>query len=248
MSNTHGRWLGRAAAAGLAAGIFISFGASSALAASMGLTFNGPSGSFNGTTRNWGVSASSAQASGIPIMSASLFNADQNLKVTNQELSSISLNRNELNTPFEVTSDWTTKAQRDLKGSEVFLVFTSIDPRTFKSGGKQLPVNYDPTQVGLRLDSSKGWVLMRVNDPTLGTIYYPAIKLGPLRNGKSTGVDIPYFLQQLVTFDRKSGNTTMVPLPKLRIAVALAPIPEPTTALLVAVGLAGLALHHRKRS
>jgi hypothetical protein len=242
--------------AGLVAGIFLFSASTAALAASMGLTFSGPADSAG---KHWGVSASdaaAAQSSGIGILQAPLFNADGNLKVKKQELSQITLNQNDLDTPFEVSSDWTTKAQRNLKGSEVFLVFTSIDPRTIKIGNKQQDVNYDPTEVGLRLDSSHGWMLLKTTDPTLGTVYYPAIKLGPLKEGKSKGVDVNYFLEQLVAcsgksgcgtvpFDLKGSNKAVVPLPKLRIAVALAPIPEPTTGLLLAVGLIGLAVRKR---
>jgi hypothetical protein len=242
MMTTHRSSLGRVAFAALAAGSLL-FGASTALAGSMGLTFNGVSDSAG---KHWGVSAAdaaAAQGAGIPVMSAPLFNADGNLKITKQELSQITLGKGDLTTPFEVSSDWTAKAQRNLKGSEVFLVFTSIDPRTVKIGNKKRDVNYDPTQVGLNLDSADGWVLMRVNDQTLGNIYYPAIKLGPIKEDKTKGLEVPYFLEQLVTFDRK--NNTIVPLPKLRIAVALAPIPEPGTAMLLGVGLIGLALRKR---
>jgi PEP-CTERM motif len=259
------RSLGRAASVGLVAGIFL-FSASAALAGTIGLTFNGPSDSAG---KQWGVSSSSASAAqnaGVGILQAPLFSADGNLKVTKQDLSSINLNSNQLSTPFEVSSDWTTQAQRNLKGSEVFLVFTSIDPRTIKVNGKQRDVNYDPSQVGLKLDSSQGWFLLQTASPTLGTIYYPAIRLGPLKEGKNKGVDVPYFLQQLISCNPNcsdvgstlasqgstsggkgggKGNKTVVPLPKLRIAVAFAPIPEPGTALLLVAGLIGLAARKR---
>lgn len=260
-TRTHRRSFGRAAV-GLVAGIFL-FSASAALAGTIGLTFNGPSDTAG---KHWGVSSSSASAAqnaGVGILQAPLFNADGNLKVTKQNLNSISLNANQLNTPFEVTSDWTTQAQRNLKGSEVYLVFTSIDPRTIKVNGKQRDVSYDPTQVGLKLDSSQGWSLLQTTSPTLGTIYYPAIKLGPLKQGKNKGIDVPYFLQQLIACNPNcsdvdstlssqgssgkggKGKKTVVPLPKLRIAVAFAPIPEPGTALLLVAGLIGLAARKR---
>jgi hypothetical protein len=218
----------------------------SAFAASIGLTFNGPTDS---TGKHWGISASSAsaaQAAGIPVMNAPISEVSGNLDIVNQDLGSVTLTKDDLVTPFQVTSHWTAESEQNFANSVVWLVFTSIDPRTFTLGGQEKDVNYDPTQVGLRVDSSAGWVLLQTSAPSLGTIYYPAVRLGPLAFQEREVVNVPYFLQQLITFD--SNGSKVLPLPKLRIAIGLTPIPEPTTALLLVAGLCGLALRARARS
>ena len=221
--------------------------AAAAFAGTIGLTFNGVTDS---TGKHWGVSAASAsaaQSAGIPILTGAQISETTNkLDIVNQDLGSLTLTKNDLVTPFDVTSRWTAESEQNFANSVVWLVFTSIDPRTFTVGGQQKDVNYDPTQVGLRVDSNAGWVLLQTSAPSLGTIYYPAVRLGPLAFQEREVVNVPYFLQQLITFD--SNGSKVLPLPKLRIAIALTPIPEPATALLLVAGLCGLAVRARARS
>lgn len=223
------------------------FVATAALAASMGVTFDGPVDPENG--QRFGLSSASAAAAqnaGIGVLQAPMFQADGNLDIVKQNLQQIKLKKKDLVTPFDVESRWTAESDRDLDASVVYLVFTTIDPRKFKSGGKKKDVNYDPEQVGLRVNSDDGWVLLQTSTASLGTLYYPAVRLGPMAFHDREGVDVPYYLEQLITF--KNGKSTIVPLPKLRIAVALAPIPEPGTALLIAAGLIALAARARAHS
>ena len=245
MRNSHRSSLRPLILAALAAGTLLVV-APAAFAGTMGLVFDGPT---DGAGKHWGVSsstASAAQAAGIGILSAPLLQADKNLDIVKQELQSVKLKTKDLVTPFDVKSRWTAKSDRDLDESVVFLVFTTIDPRTLKVGSKKREVDYDPTQTGLRVDSSAGWVLLQTSSPSLGTLYYPAVRLGPMAFKDKEKVNVPYYLQELVSF--KTGKTTVVALPQLRIGVALAPIPEPGTALLLAVGVIGLAIRSRTRS
>ncbi|HVN39460.1 MAG TPA: PEP-CTERM sorting domain-containing protein [Myxococcota bacterium] len=220
--------------------------AAAAFGGTIGLTFDGPTDS---TGKHWGVSASSAsaaQAAGIGLLNAPISETTGNLDIVNQDIGSLRLTQSDLVTPFDVTSRWTAESEQNFANSVVWLVFTSIDPRTFEVNGQQKDVPYDPTKVGLRVDSSSGWVLLQTSAPSLGTIYYPAIRLGPLGSQDREVVNVPYFLQQLITFN--SNGSTVLPLPKLRIAIALTAIPEPTTGLLLVAGLCGLAVRARVRS
>jgi hypothetical protein len=233
------------ALASLTAGSLL-LAASAAFAGSIGLTFNGPTDS---TGKHWGVSAASAsaaQSAGITLLNAPISEVSGNLDIVNQDLGSLTLTKDDLVTPFNVTSHWTAESEQNFASSVVWLVFTSIDPRTFTVGGQTKDVNYDPTKVGLRADSNAGWVLIQTSAPSLGTLYYPAVRLGPLDLQEREVVNVPYFLQQLVTFD--NNGSKILPLPKLRIAIATTPIPEPTTALLLVAGLCGLAVRARARS
>src|SRR5215471_3699089 len=227
------RYFSRSFALALVTATALLLSAADAFAGTIGLTFNGPT---DGTGKHWGISAASAaaaQSAGIPVMNAPISEVTGNLDIVNQDLGSLTLTKNDLVTPFDVTSHWTAESQVDFAkaGDIVWLVFTSIDPRSFTLNGQQKDVPYDPTKVGLRLDSNAGWVLLQTSAPSLGTIYYPAIRLGPLALQEREVVNVPYFLQQLVTFD--NNGSKVLPLPKLRIAIAMSEIPEPTTGLLL---------------
>jgi hypothetical protein len=214
-------------------------------AASIGVVFDGPTSS---TGQHWGLSSSeaaAAQAAGVDVVTPPMYDPGGVLSIVDQDLSSRSYDPNDLHTPFEIGSRWTTESDLDLSGYIVYLVFTTVDARTLTLGSQTLNVDYDEDKVGLRLDPTTGWVLLRTSAPSLGTLYYPAIPLGPLALAQQKAVDVKYYLEQLITYE--SGGNTYVPLPKLRIQVAIAPIPEPGTALLLALGLCGLAARARAR-
>jgi hypothetical protein len=218
--------------------------ASAAQAASIPVLFDGPvSGS-----QHYGVSAAgatAAQAAGVSLLSAPLESSRNKLLVTDQDLGSLSLDPEDLITPFEVTSQWTLENVSGLAyADDVYLVFTTADPRDVVLSTGTVTADHDETQVGLRIDGANGWVLLQTSVAGLGTLYYPAVRLGPLGVGAQAQIDVSYYLNQLLSFE--DGNDTVVPLPKLRIAMAV--IPEPGTGLLLGAGLLLLAARARSRS
>ncbi len=220
--------------------------AAPALAASTAVVFDGPTQGG----QHYGLSAASktaAQAAGVSIITPSMFSVNGVIDIVDQDLGSLTLDEVP-SAPFETTSVWTAQnvLGSNLDGT-VYLVFTTADPRTISlpGGGTQL-VDYDESQVGLRIDAATGWVLLQTSAAGLGPLYYPAIALGSLLPDQTKQLDVKYVLNQILSF--ASGNETFVPLPELRIAMAFVPVPEPGTALLVAAGLIGLAARPRTRS
>jgi hypothetical protein len=219
--------------------------ASSVAAAPYAAVFNGPA---DAGGQNFGLSAGSAaaaQGAGVPLVVTDIFTIGGVLEVIDQGLSSS--HPNDLDLPLEVDSTWTIESDfaNPLVGS-VYLVFTTTDPRSVMVNGVLQTIEYEDSLAGLVLDPAQGWTLIQESDPLLGTLFYPAIDLGSLNPGQQKSFDLRYHLEQLISFP--DGNETLVPLPSLRLAVAFVAVPEPGTALLVALGLAGLAARARQRS
>jgi hypothetical protein len=219
-----------------------------ALAVPYAALFDGPAG---GDGQNFGLSASSAaaaQAAGVPVVVTPIFTTVGVLEVVNQDLASITVDSDDLDIPFEIDSTWTVESvfSTPLIGN-AYLVFPTTDPRTIDLGSGPQTIEYEDSLVGLVLDGAQGWALIQVSDPQLGTLFYPAISLGSLDPGQQKDVELRYHLEQLFNFP-VGGGQELVPLPTLRIRFAFVPIPEPTTGLLVATGLLGLAARTRSRS
>lgn len=232
------------ALAALAAGS-LALSGSAARAVSVGVLFDGPT---DASGQHFGVSASSAsaaQSAGIGIVSVPMYNPGV-LSIVDQDVQSLELSQDDLHTPFDVSSRWTVEGERDMTAFIVYLVFTTADPTSIQIGSQTLPVSYDEEKVGLRLDSSSGWVLLQTSSASLGTLYYPAIRLATFGLDDRQDITVRYHLEQLLTFE--SGNKTFLPLPKLHLMVGITPIPEPGTALLLCVGLLGFAVRSRARS
>jgi tetratricopeptide (TPR) repeat protein len=219
---------------------------SAARAASIAVLFDGPlsSGQHYGLSS---AAAVAAQAVGVPLLPGSLSSARDRLRVIAQDLESLNLTPDDLVTPFEARSAWTAQnvSGNPFQG-DAYLVFTTADPRPVALSTGSVIADHDESRVGLRIDSADGWALFRAVDASLGPLYYPGVRLGALAANAQAQVDVNYFLNQLLTY--QDGNTTQVPLPRLRIALAVVPVPEPMTALLVTLGIGALGVASRARS
>jgi hypothetical protein len=223
----------------LAAGI-----AAPAAATPVTVYFDEPSG--------FGVSAESANAafaSDVPFVypdfvgsaSGVLSVISQELQGDNDSIAALLLAQSGNN----ATSIWTVENEysKDLLGDTYFLFVTTM---AFSIEGEV--VEYDDANVGLTIDSDLGWVLVRTSTEPGQGYYYPAMSLGSLGAGATAApfavnyvVDQP--IQQVVT-----QSATKVVLPQLAAGMGFAPIPEPTAGVLMGVGLALLAVVHRRRS
>lgn len=151
--------------------------------------------------------------------------------------------------PGTATSDWTVTNNRGEDLDALFLVFAKPLPNTIEVSGQNQLIDYDPVDVGLRLQAGGGfdWVIFAV--PAGGNLYYyPAVSLGSLGDGQTTAspFQVDYILDAPQTFLDAQGFE--LGIPQWQILAVFVPIPEPSTASLVALGVAALAAGRRRRS
>jgi hypothetical protein len=156
-------------------------------------------------------------------------------------------------TENRATSSWdvTNESGSDLVGA-TYLLFTHTDPFT-KEG---VLVDYADSNVGLTIDEALGWVIVKSVDPTLGAFYYPAILLDrsasdPLNGFLGSGMtsanfDALYVVKQELV-DAPAGSMAFQ-LPELQVGMGFSPVPEPGTAMLVALGVLALSARRLRRS
>ena len=137
----------------------------------------------------------------------------------------------------------------DLMGA-TYVLFTSSTP--FVAGGSL--VDYTDTNIGLSIDADLGWAIVQASSTGGDTFYYPAILLdrdaqsplaGSLLAGQSETFGVEYLLNEALVETPAGSNNYQLPL--FNVGIAFAAVPEPTTALMLSIGLGGLALWRRSR-
>jgi hypothetical protein len=160
-----------------------------------------------------------------------------------------------LTSPTEnrATSSWTVSniSSFDLAGA-TYLLFTHTPPFTKDA----VLIDYADSNVGLTIDEALGWVIVKSVDPTNAVFYSPAILLdrsvsdplnGFLGSGMtSTGFDVNYIVTQALT--AAPAGSLEFQLPFLEVSMGFSPVPEPGTAMLVALGLLALSTRRLRRS
>ena len=129
----------------------------------------------------------------------------------------------------------------------LYLVFVSMSSAVV---GDDV-VDYDPTTVGVNLTDE--WVMISFFDPDVGPegqdLYFPAISLDTLALQETTTVPIEFVLTEPVwtlgVVDGELGAILM--LPQMLVDGAFVPIPEPSTGVMISLGLCVLAWRSRSR-
>jgi hypothetical protein len=200
-------------------------------AQALSLYFTGPDG--------WGVSSADALASGLLIIDEPTFQPTLGDDIGVVTPDPIVANTNPDYTPPDdpatgsTTWEVTNLGLTDPQDEDLWLVFYTkgfSDP------------NYpgiDAVKVGLEV-SSPNWALFHaIVGPT--DYYYPAIYLGDLAIGEMAGALVEYrVLEDLV----QVGGDYVFPQYSIGLANA---VPEPSTLILMAMGLTGLAAARRSR-
>ena len=195
----------------------------------------------------YGVTQTTAQAAntaGIPIVTMPGLQTQPASLVVNHNLSEGTFNPGN---PATVQSDWSATNNTGITNQNLYLVFSSPTPNATVTEAKD---------VGLVLSSGVSgradWVIVQVPsnllDPNSIPVYYPAVSLGTLGSGGVADFKLYYSLFDLQISQGAELDEGALPQWNLAFFSTAAPIPEPSSGLLMFVGLLGIARARRKHS
>lgn len=222
-------------------------------AAAVPITFTGEVNSIS--MRPNGTSEMDALASGLPITTIDVSALEpfgtNGLTVSNGL--TMSFGTDPVPNPLTVTSTWTLTNNGPIAGT-VQLVFQTFLPTDPDGMGPQPEFDYpDFETVGFDIDgvadpmnpNDLPWGLFEVERPGQEPLYLFFVEIGFLDAGESVDFEVPYYLAEPKGY--LDQDNFQVVLPTLNLREVFVPIPEPSTALMLALGLAGLAFAGRRR-
>jgi len=207
------------------------------------------------------ATALAAQTDGIPIVSGVTLQAwDPNALPVGHDLTEASLVLPPNGGTATVTSGWS--ATNNISGlndgvganenQTLYLVYAHPTTNTITVNNVQHSVTYDEADVGLTLTFGAGgndWVILQIPiDSGSNYAYLPAVSLGSLDFNATDGFSLFYSLQNPQVFQGSSIDKLGLPKWELAFANGGAPIPEPSSGLLMFIGLLGIARARRKHA
>ncbi len=141
--------------------------------------------------------------------------------------------------PVEALSTWTGESSVSFADG-YFLVFAAVEPTVPEASGP-----YSGPEVSLGIDAELGWVLVQV-----GSLVFPSMLLEDLDAEEAFIFDVAYLIDRTlpVASDEMGEDAFFLPQFRLVGADVSAVIPEPSTALLVGLGVLALAIRRRHRA
>jgi hypothetical protein len=192
----------------------------------------------------WGVSDTTAQAAnaaGIPIVATTTETWSPATLPVDHNVSEGSFNAGN---PSTIQSNWSAINNTGINDENLYLVFARPTPNAFVT---------EHEDVGLVLSSGESgradWVIVQVQlDQSGNSVYYPAVSLGTLGAGAAANFKLYYSLFDLQISQGTELDEVGLPQWNLAFFSTAAPIPEPSSGVLMLVGLLGIARARRHRA
>jgi hypothetical protein len=217
---------------------------------------------FGGFPSGYGLTettALNANSAGIPILSiaaASLQALPSSVPVNHV------LDESTLSPPFPIgagpatiTSNWSATNNTGTNAGGTPQTLYVVYERPITNDEHSPPVTYNPADVGITLTndgngSGVDWVIFQIPVAGGNSVYYPAVSLGTLADGATAAFPLFYTLNNPQVFTVPQSFNYELGMPKwsLDFVSITAPIPEPSSGVLMLVGLLGIAGGRRKRS
>jgi hypothetical protein len=191
-----------------------------------------------------GVTQTTANNAGVPVVTP----AGQPVPGLDQDdiLQSLDASTLAVGATATVTSNWSVHNDTGASLQNLYMIFLQPDPVVYQDG-QATSLAYAPDDIGINL-AGASWSIFAVVRNSI-PVYYPAVSLGNLANGAtSPSFPLNYVLDNPQVFTESFNYELGMPKWNLTFITTGTPIPEPSTACLVILGLLAIASRRHKRA